>query len=533
MTLKYRLSVALLGFAAAAAKAQPQSMPDMPGMPMPARPAPPARPKPKPAESKPSQTTDPAAAAGAPKQEDAPPDASPASPQEGANSITVPIQEVQEPEALGLHTGEDLPAPELLGEVAGREPMTLDAFLAMADRANPTLFEAQRAIDRSREQARQVALPPDPSVGYSAEHIRGGSYHGGEQGGFLAQTLVLGRKLALRRDVYRAEGRANQFALEAQRARVRNDVSSAFVDALAAQASVTIEDRLLKSALDAETNAHELERIGQADSTAVLNAEIAAEQAKVDFTEAQRSFLGHFARLASVAGQASLLTHPLQGALVAPPEMAAGAVAIRDATESPDVERAKAEVGVAEARLKSARREAVPNLTVKAGEWYSGEQLGALTQKAGWMSFAEAGVDLPLWNRNQGNVAAARAEVDRAQREVTRVQLWTREKAEPLAEQYEAARLTADRYRSAMLPRARRAYDLEVLKYQQMAQPYPGVLAAQQMLFRLQLGYIRALAQQWRAAVALSNFALSDGLDRPMSVGEDSTLRNLPTGGTE
>jgi hypothetical protein len=34
-------------------------------------------------------------------------------------SISVPVQELQEPEAIGFHTGQDLPAPELLKEVLG------------------------------------------------------------------------------------------------------------------------------------------------------------------------------------------------------------------------------------------------------------------------------------------------------------------------------------------------------------------------------------------------------------------------------
>ena len=80
-----------------------------------------------------------------------------------------------------------------------------------------------------------------------------------------------------------------------------------------------------------------------------------------------------------------------------------------------------------------------------------------------------------------------------------------------------------------MLPRARRAYELEVTKYQQMAQPYPRVLTTQRMLFTLQLTYIHALNEEWRAAIALQNYTLMNGLDEPMSVGQDSTTMNLPT----
>ena len=75
----------------------------------------------------------------------------------------------------------------------------------------------------------------------------------------------------------------------------------------------------------------------------------------------------------------------------------------------------------------------------------------------------------------------------------------------------------------------RRAYELQVIKYQQMALEYPPVLAAQRLLVTLQLGYTEALNQEWRAAIALQNYALMNGLGEPVSTGSDSTTINLPT----
>ncbi len=449
-------------------------------------------------------------------------------PASDASSLKVPIQEMQEPEALEFRTGGDLPAPKLLGDIVKREPMTLEQFLALADKANPTLAQAQLNIDRSDQQARQVSLPPNIILGYSGDHIRGGEYHGGEQGAFFNQEFVLGHKLALRRDLYRAEGHSNEYALEVQRARVHNDVARAFFDTLAAQQSVITHDRLLKLALDVDTNTHELARIGQADAAAILTAEVAAEQAGVDFLNAQRMFLSHFAQLATFAGQHTLETHPLGGALTEPPAFNPEDYVQRDVEESPLVKRAQADEALGQARLRDAKRERIPNLNVTAGEWYSGEEVMS-GKKAGWESFVQAGVQLTIWNHNQGNIETSKILIDRAHRDVERTKLWTRNQTEPLAQQYLTARFTAERYRTEMIPRARRAYQLQVTKYQQMALEYPAVLVAQHMLFSLQLGYTEALNQEWRAAIALQNFALMNGLDDPVSVGSDSTTINLPT----
>jgi hypothetical protein len=260
MKLKYMAMGMTLGLAACTLQAQ-QPMPDMPGMKMdppkstPQQTPPTKSPTGVPKPNRTPQPDDPmpgdmkgmgkdvgdakakAAAASVEQsvqQQAGLPQTKPASDSD-ASSLKVPIQELQEPEALEFRTGSDLPAPELLGDVVKREPMTLEQFLTLADKANPTLAQAEDNVDRSRQQARQIGLPPDPIVGYSGDHIRGGEYHGGEQGAFFTQEFVLGRKLALRRDIYRAEGKSNEYALEVQRARVHNDVARAFFDALAAQ----------------------------------------------------------------------------------------------------------------------------------------------------------------------------------------------------------------------------------------------------------------------------------------------------------
>ena len=67
---------------------------------------------------------------------------------------------MQEPEATGFHTGSDLPAPELLADVVSREPLALDHFVALALGTNPTLAQAQRDAERSRDQARQAGRTP-------------------------------------------------------------------------------------------------------------------------------------------------------------------------------------------------------------------------------------------------------------------------------------------------------------------------------------------------------------------------------------
>jgi cobalt-zinc-cadmium efflux system outer membrane protein len=407
-------------------------------------------------------------------------------------------------------------APQPLQGVSTRAPLKLEDFLASADKNNPTLQQAAAMVRRSEAEAKQAALYPNPTVGYEGEQIRGGSYGGGEQGGFVAQTIVLGGKLGLRRDIYQQQKQSDQIAAEAQLARVHNDVAQMFYDALSAQRLMQVRSRLVGVAKDAVETAHQLANVGQADSPDVLQAEVEAEQAGIDYTAAQRLFIEKFKSLTALAGTPSIETAPLDGVLDAPPQIDADRIVDTIAQQSPTVKQAQQQVAIAQARLKDARREMVPDLQLKAGEQANLEQLaGDPGRKTGAQSFASVGIELPLWNRNQGNVQAAQAELDQARQEITRTQLSLRQQAEVLAQNYLSAKSEAERYRTALLPRARRAYELYLDKYRSMAQAYPQVIVSQRTLFELEVRYIDSLDRIWQNAIALQNFTLQGGLEKP------------------
>jgi len=424
-------------------------------------------------------------------------------------------------------------APDLLDEARKRPAMELKDFEEMALANNPTLQMAKDLVERSGGQARQSGLYPNPSVGYEGDEIRGGAYGGGEQGAFIQQTIVLGGKLGLRKRVFEAQQREDEAGVDEQRARVLGDVEQRFYAALAAQEISRLRGQLAALARDAQQTAHQLGNVGQADLPDVLQAEVEAEQAAVDYTTAQMNYLQSFESLATTAGKPALAICLLKGELTALPQIDSRIVEsiLRD---SPSVKRAQQGVAEAEAKLRSARREAVPDLRLRAGVQQDGELLNVAAPRpapVGIISFASAGIDIPIFNRNQGNVAAASAELARAREEVTRVQLLLRRAAAPLLRSYLARASEAAHYQSEMIPKATRAYQLYLSNYRQMAAAYPQVLISQRTLFQLQVGYLEVLEQAWQSAAALKSFALTDGLLAPLPSGSPSTSINLPGGG--
>jgi cobalt-zinc-cadmium efflux system outer membrane protein len=406
--------------------------------------------------------------------------------------------------------------------------LTLAELEQMALSNNPTLAQAAAEIRAATGRKLQGGLYPNPTVGYQGEQIRGGNQGGGEQGFFVSQDIVLGGKLGLNRRVLEQEKKQSEAEGEEQRLRVINSVRLFYYQALAAQEMVGLRHKLSKLAEDAVQTSHQLGNVGQADQPDVLQAEVEAEQAQLAVVAAEQNQLRAWRALAATVGKPEVpLTH-LAGNLEALPEGSPDQWLQAIVQESPAVKIAQLGVLKAEASLARARREPIPDLQLRGGLQQNLELDATTNRPIGLQGFAEVGVQIPIFNRNQGNVRASRADVERAQREVQRVQLVLREREAALLQNYMTSRSTVEKYRNHMIPRAQKAYDLYVKSYGAMAAAYPQVLISQRTLFQLQTDYIVALENLWGNSIALKGFLLTDGLEAPSRVGGmDQPVREL------
>src|SRR5580704_10337003 len=69
--------------------------------------------------------------------------------------------------------------------------LTLEQLQEMALGNNPTLAQAKAGVRAAAGRSRQAGLWPNPTIGYSGDEIRGGSYGGGEHGVFVQQNVIL------------------------------------------------------------------------------------------------------------------------------------------------------------------------------------------------------------------------------------------------------------------------------------------------------------------------------------------------------
>jgi cobalt-zinc-cadmium efflux system outer membrane protein len=415
---------------------------------------------------------------------------------------------------------------------AGSQVVTLDQVEAMARETNPTLRQAEAEIRAAKARQQQAGLYPNPSVGYTGDEIRGGSVGGGKQGFFVQQTIVTAGKLGKSRDVLGREAKLAEIEAQEQRTRVETAVKMAFLRVLAAQEWLDARRDLAKIAEDAAQTQKELKNTGQADESEVLEAEVEAQRMRMAARMQENTLREEWRSLAAVVGQPAMPIATVAGDLEHGwPELNEEEAVENIAKQSPAVQIAETATGRAQAMLTRAQREPIPDLILRAGMEYNHETLGSVPYAKGWEGIAEASVQIPIFNRNQGNIAAARADIDRAEHEKSRVALTLRERAAMVVDEYSNARLMALEYRDEILPNAKKAYSLRVEKYGQMLASYPRVLDAQRKLYELQLEYIAALEGVWTNGLALQGYLLTDGLEAPARPGEvDRPVRetNVP-----
>jgi cobalt-zinc-cadmium efflux system outer membrane protein len=396
--------------------------------------------------------------------------------------------------------------------------ITLEELQQMALQTNPTFRQSAANIQAAEGRKKQSGSYPNPTVGYQGEQIRGGAFHGGEQGFFVQQDIVLGGKLGLNRKIFDQELKQAETEAEEQKLRVVTNVRMSYTQALAAQQTLELRQNLSKLADDAVETSHQLANVGQADAPDVLESEVEAQQAQLAVTMAEQNQQRVWRALAAVVGNPRLPLMKLEGKLEDTPTVNADELVEKIVNESPAVRIAELGVKRAEAASARAKREPIPDLQLRGGMQQNGELL-TNGRAVGLQGFAGVGVRIPIFDRNQGNIAAAKADEERAKREVERVKLVLRERAASVVQNYTFSQTAVERYKNQMIPRAQKAYAMYTKKYQEMAAAYPQVLIAQRTVMQLEVSYITALENFATSSLSLQSYLLTDGLEAPSQPG--------------
>jgi cobalt-zinc-cadmium efflux system outer membrane protein len=405
----------------------------------------------------------------------------------------------QEPAAPPQPAGPAKPVP-----AAAPAPVQVDELVQLAVGSNPRLGKANFAIEAARGRYVQAGLYPNPNLAANWDEI--GDRTG--PGGILnvpriTQEIVTGRKLSLSQAVVAREVDQSTLDLMKERYALVGAVRAAFYDLYALERRIVVLDELQRVAGDAVKTGQTLLDNKQIARLDLVQLEVELARFRSQAEAARQELAGARRRLAAVVGDPRLPVGTTTGPYEEVPTYDEERTLDTVLASHPEAQSARVGVDRAQAAVRRAEVEPIPNLTFTTG--YIRQYENRSNDFALGLS-----APIPLWNRNQGNIRAAKAELGVAVQEVARVQNDLAERVATALRSYSAARKLAEQYRTDILPKAEETYKLSLEAFKGGQFEYLRVIQAQRAVAEARLEYNRALGDSWRAAAELSALLLEE-----------------------
>jgi cobalt-zinc-cadmium efflux system outer membrane protein len=405
---------------------------------------------------------------------------------------------------------EELPAPRTLDKDSASVPdgnsqaIELPDLIGLTLERNPRLAQVSWAVDTARGRAVQAGPYPNPTVNVTGNEISDRTEPGGIWSVYTGQEIVTANKLGLSQAAALQAVDQATLNLVAERYEVFTDVPQAFFEAATLQRRADILADLVKLAGQSVETIKKRRKAKEAAELDEVQLEVDLERYRAELEATQRALPAAYRKLAASVGIEDMSITRLIGDLDTPlPDYDLNQIRLYVLGIHPELRSAQVGVERAQFVLRRATVEPIPNVTVGAGYTYQGQN-----RSNDW----DIGVSVPIlvWNKNQGNIFAARAQVSEAVRQVGRCQNDLVNRLATTFSTYAAARKRADRYMTAILPKAQRTYELSREAFQGGRFEYLQVLQAQRAVAEANLELVRSLGEMWRSASEIADLMLED-----------------------
>jgi cobalt-zinc-cadmium efflux system outer membrane protein len=400
------------------------------------------------------------------------------------------------------------------------QPLTLADLEGWALRNNPTIASAEALIREQQGIWRQSGLYPNPTAGYVRTDPNQ-SRQSETQGLFLSQEFVTAKKLQLAQAADRQDIEWRRWQLDAQRRRVVNDVRIRFYEVLGAQRAIRETMNMEQLAAEGVRAVQRMIEVQQATRPDLLQAEMQLHAFRIALADARYRHTTAWRQLANVAGVPRLPPTDLVGDLEHIPRLDWETSLQRLLTKNPVLRSQRSYIQAARIDVRLARAQAVPNLNVQMVLQH--DQVMKYNQVS-----TLAALPFPVFNRNQGNIDFAAAELRHQQQEYQRIELALQDQLAGAFNEYLSARNHAEVFQRELLPRAKESLDL-TLRGQKLGEfDFARVLNARQQSFQTTLAYVDALTAMHKVAIEVEGMELTGGLN-PTEIG---TALQRQAGGT-
>lgn len=361
---------------------------------------------------------------------------------------------------------------------------------------NPTYTAALATINAAEGSRLQASLPPNPDAVFEIENFAGEDENEGFDGAELTlgieQKIEIGGKRSNRTKVADFSFQISKAQAKAQALSLLAETDYAYMRLAVAQERMALADKRL--ALADKTHDIVKKRVGAARSAEIEHTKADIEQAaaEVEQRKAEQEVVTAQNDLARLLGRMDAADLDVDADLNALPELVernALLDALRNAPQMQAQEFAKMQ---ARSSLDLARSQAVPDPTFGLG-------IRRFNENDSTALVAGVSFPLPVFNRNQGGIAEAKANMIKADAENHAAGLALRQSAIQAWESFAASLVEAKRYQSEIIPSARKAYKQADDGYSRGAFGFLDLLDAQRVLYDVQEARLDSLLSVYEA----------------------------------
>lgn len=289
-------------------------------------------------------------------------------------------------------------------------PFTLEQALSAAGASAPAADAAQAGVAAAQAARTVAGLRPNPTIQTELENVGGsGAYNGFDQAETtvgLSIPIELGGKRPARVAVADAQAHRALLGAAIAQADVRLQVTLLYIEAVAAQRRGTIAADQLRIAGNAYDAAALRVRAGRASPIEEQRADVARLNAQANADRTQRLAMAARTNLVRRIGQP--VDAPLDEGLLDRLPVAVQGPQQLDSRGTLAMAAADADLSTADAGVRLARSQRVPDLTVGPGV----RRLSATNDVAAVFSLS---LPIPLFNAGRAGVAQAQAQQQMAQ----------------------------------------------------------------------------------------------------------------------
>lgn len=387
---------------------------------------------------------------------------------------------------------------------------------------NRELAAARLDIARSRARRQQATLLPNPVLEFEQTGGALGISKGErERRAEISVPIEYGGKRGRRIDVAEAELRATEAFVADRERRLAAEVRRLYAEAIAANRELTFTSELTQ--IDTEIGNVLQVRVREGDAPPLEESLLRVE---IDRLRSRRAMLEGRRRAAELQ-LATVIGLPANERIDIADSYGDG-VAVQTVEEAtrlalqnrPDLRAADLNIAVAEAGLRLANAQALPDLSVFAGyangrSGFDDTPVGPLVDQDKLIN-AGIGISIPIFNRNQGAKAEAAAAIEQAKRLRELTELQVRAEVESAVARYRAADAAVEVFRQGVLERSEANVRTMRAAYEAGAFTISEFLAERRRLVDAQRELTEALTER---AVALID--LQAAVAEPIEINEE------------